>query len=462
MAKALSLIVPAEVEAREFDAKLWLACVAAERGHQVIVGCRSRINRRLLFMPRSVYVAKGITPRSKRVFCILHNLGHQVVALDEEALLYFSPEVYRKRRTSKAALDEVDLLLAWGEDNRKLWENIPEYNRSTPISVVGNPRVDLLRPELRGYFESLAEKIRKRYGRFILINSNFGHVNAYFPNLSKLGPAGEPIQSNKLAEGFTQDIAEFRHAVFAEFLKMVPELSRRFPDHHIVLRPHPAENQETWRKALNNCSNVEVVGGGNVVPWLLAADVMIQNGCTTSVESYLLGRPSIYYRPVQSNQYELILARSVSYSADTMDSLCELVGSLAAISSQGGERPQPRTDSETIVDHYVSARHGPFAVDRLLGELEQRYGQGLDRRPTVKQKGAAMISIIYRQLRKWSVDHRPNHRNNIALVRSAFPYLPLTDVQCRLKRLQAASGRFHDIHIRQRSRNIFEVRKTDR
>ncbi len=32
------LVIPCETQAREFDAKLLLACFAAERGHAVVVG----------------------------------------------------------------------------------------------------------------------------------------------------------------------------------------------------------------------------------------------------------------------------------------------------------------------------------------------------------------------------------------------------------------------------------------
>ena len=43
--------------------------------------------------------------------------------------------------------------------------------------ALGNPRFDLLRPELRGLYDDEVAKLRTRFGRFILINGNFANVN---------------------------------------------------------------------------------------------------------------------------------------------------------------------------------------------------------------------------------------------------------------------------------------------
>ena len=38
---------------------------------------------------------------------------------------------------------------------------------------------EVLRPELAGFFEEDVRRIRERYGPFVLVNSNFGMVNAF-------------------------------------------------------------------------------------------------------------------------------------------------------------------------------------------------------------------------------------------------------------------------------------------
>ena len=183
-----TLIIPVENQGRELDPKLLFATVAAQRGFTSFIGSRGDVDFRLASFPRGLYIAKSLTPRSKKVFGILRQLGHEIVAWDEEALVTFPlPEIYYTRRLSPLTFGAISHFFAWGEANAELWRKYPSYP-GTPIHVTGNPRGDLLRPELRGYFAKDAEERRERYGDFLLINTNFGHVNAYYPVLNLFQP----------------------------------------------------------------------------------------------------------------------------------------------------------------------------------------------------------------------------------------------------------------------------------
>ena len=50
---------------RELDAKLLLACFAAERGLSVVLGEKREIRSRAASLPRSVYLAKDVSHRSR-------------------------------------------------------------------------------------------------------------------------------------------------------------------------------------------------------------------------------------------------------------------------------------------------------------------------------------------------------------------------------------------------------------
>ena len=59
---------------------------------------------------------------------------------------------------------------------------------------------------------------------------------------------------------------------------MVPEVGSKLPDRTLIVRPHPNERSEPWIAAAAGHDNIEVVHDGNVIPWLLAADVLLHNG----------------------------------------------------------------------------------------------------------------------------------------------------------------------------------------
>ena len=47
------------------------------------------------------------------------------------------------------------------------------------IRISGNPRFDVLRPELRGLFDGDARALREKYGPYILVATNFSRYNHF-------------------------------------------------------------------------------------------------------------------------------------------------------------------------------------------------------------------------------------------------------------------------------------------
>ena len=205
------LIIPVENQVRELDPKLLLACIAARRGFPVIIGSHRKIDLRISSLPQSLYLNKSMTDRNLKMFRIMRYLGHEIVTWDEEALVHLPPDTYYSRRLSPVAIQYVSHLFAWGEDNAELWRQYPDLPAGMPIHVTGNPRSDMLRPELRSFYESEADDLRQEHGKFILVNTNFNHVNAFYPAQNLFRPVngdGEKPQFGKAAIGMSREYAE--------------------------------------------------------------------------------------------------------------------------------------------------------------------------------------------------------------------------------------------------------------
>src|SRR5210317_1752038 len=153
MLSDMYLLIPVENQVRELDPKLLLACIAARRGFSSVIGSRQQLDFHIASFPRGIYLSKSMTVRSIRMFKILRNLGHEIVAWDEEALVHLPPETYFSRRLSPKAMGYLSHLFAWGQDNAELWRQYPEMPPGLPIHVTGNPRNDLLRSEIQPYYE---------------------------------------------------------------------------------------------------------------------------------------------------------------------------------------------------------------------------------------------------------------------------------------------------------------------
>jgi surface carbohydrate biosynthesis protein len=192
--------------------------------------------------PRGIYLAKSLRRLSERMFGILRDLGHDIVAWDEEALVHLSDvSFYYEQRLSPKTMRQISALFAWGDENVELFRNYSGYSGAL-IHATGNVRIDMMRPELRNYFAQEIEKIRKRFDRFILINTNFGWNNRFLKRLRMDQPEGRPKSD------FEAGLAEHKIALFEGFKQMVPAVAEALPDFTIVVRPHPTEDHDLWNK----------------------------------------------------------------------------------------------------------------------------------------------------------------------------------------------------------------------
>ena len=452
-----SLIIPVEVASRELDGKLLLACLAAQRGFRAFVGCRWRLLAQMHRLPPSIYIAKDVSQRTGRIYDLLPRLGHTAMAWDEEGLVYMTPDTYRRMKVSAESLAAPKVLFAWGEDNADVWRGTQGY-AGQPIIAAGNPRVDMLRPELRGFYAPLVQEIRERFGSFVLVNSNFGWVNHYKPSVTeeRLRVMAErpPVPPDLVGTWSDAEMLEYRYRMFRAFLDMLPRLAASFPDKRFILRPHPSENQEVWRHAIAGCENAAVVQEGGVVPWLLAAEAVVHNGCTTGVEAFLLDRPVLAYQPMQHPVYDVPLPNSLSIR---VDQLAQLVDALGAV-FRGDLAGEGRDERERLAGRFISSHHGRSASERIVDAIGGMADlSGLFERRPLHDRIRARVQGTVRSARRalgLSGSHRSGHD---AYVSHIFPEISPEGVQARIGRLRAASNLFGELAVTRRGVNLFEL-----
>ena len=434
-----------------------LACVAAERGFRAIVGSRIHMHRAVARLPRGIYLAKDVRRPSLRVFRILRRLGHAIVACDEEGLIFITPALFHRRRVHADALAMAELHLAWGAKGGELVRTAPGY-AGVPILETGNPRTDLLRAELRGFYAPDIAALRARHGDFIMVNSNFGRINHFNPELSLSPHAASAAERGTLEpDELPMEAWRFRADVMAAMLAMLPALARAFPERRVVVRPHPAENHGKWRAAAQGLSNIEVVHQGTIAPWLMAAGCIVHNGCTTGVEGRLVGAPVVAYRPVTSPDYEVALPNEVGVTATDRDGLVATVRALA-----DGPRPLPLSTAErATLGPYFAALDGPLAADRMVDALADFAGRRPLAAPTaidyLRGAGDATLRAFGKRLNAL----RPGHKDSAAFTRQRFPGVDPAQARERIARFGLLLGRFDGLSTRRITDNVFEIERAD-
>ena len=457
-------IIPVESQVREFDPKLLLACVAAERGFRSVIGSRRQIDFQANRLPLGIYLAKSQTVRSAKMFRILRKLGHEIAVWDEEALVHPPPEIFFTRKLSAKTLQYVTHHFAWGEDNAELLRGFPDLPAGTRIHITGNPRGDMLRPELRPFFEPEVDELRKTYGDFILVNTNFNHVNAFFPGQNMLQEpiqAGQEPKFGRASRGMTPDYAiglqTHKQALFEHFQQLIPDLERAFPDLTIIVRPHPIENHEVYRKIARQCQRVKVEQSGNVIPWLLATKALVHNSCTTGLEAYALGVPALTYRARIDEHYDYgfyRLPNLLSHECFDFEQLCDSLEQVLA-GELGGAGGSERRE---LIDHSLAALDGPLACERIVEVLEELSAEASERSlPGRLERCRGAFAVIWRRLGKQFQSLKPATVNNPEYHQHRYPELSLDEVRNRASRFRKLLGNPTEIRVEQVSHEIFQI-----
>jgi len=459
-----TLIIPVENQVRELDPKLLLAYVAAKRGFSSILGFRREVHFHISSFPRGIYLSKSMTAASNLMFQIMRKLGHEIVAWDEEALVHLPPDTYFSRRLSPTAMSLVSHMLAWGQDNADLWQQYPHLPDGAEIHVTGNPRNDLLRPEVRHYYEETVAELREKHGDFILINTNFNHVNAFYPGLNLFVPNDKPEgdpRPGRAAKGMSREYAEglkeHKQAIFEKFQQLIPAVEKAFPEYNIVVRPHPTENQEIYRQIATGCKRVEVTNEGNVVPWLMAARALIHNGCTTGVEAYVIGVPAISYRAAANDFYDLgfyRLPNLLSYQCFDLEALRLTLEKILA-----GELGIAVGDERKIlVNEHLAALDGPLACDRIVDVCEKIIdGQSERSKPGLINRLTGYSMAKARTLKRQIKAHLPRARNKPDFHRHRYPEVSFDEMRRRIARFQQVLGDKRELRVEQISRQFFRI-----
>lgn len=324
---------PMEIASRELDSRLLLATIAASHGFEVVLGQKWLIERNIEFMTPGVYLSKTLTLRDAKTLKRAKAAGYMTAAIDEE----IPGLVVHDRKfwwVSRGAVENADLIFLPGTFNSSAFGANFGLEESR-LRRVANPRWDLLRQELRSIFAQEVADLLRRYGDFILVNTNLGTTN------SQKGDARQMIQGlidqGKVDANDTELLRDLDRIIAMEganrttLIELLPAMVRRFPNQRIILRPHPSEDVESWHRWMANCPQVEIVREGAAVPWILASRVLVHTNCTTGVEAIALDKPSICLLPTENPVNRRYLANLVNpVTTGVADTLAELERVIAA------------------------------------------------------------------------------------------------------------------------------------
>lgn len=412
------LYLPIEVKVRELDAKLLLAYYAVKEGYSVLLGEHKMVELATEKYPPGIFFSKGY-PQSyrKRILSKAKRNGHTIVELDEEGLIINNPSQYMYDRMQSDMLNLVSQEYCWGNIQKEIITGT-HLKLNHKCYITGNPRLDLLKPKFNSLYKDDAEHIRIEFDEFILINTRFSKYNSL------------------LGKRTNDEHSKFIQTLYDSFLKLIKALAKLFPSTNIVIRPHPGENFESYRKEFSSFDHIHVIHEGNIIKWLKAAKVVIHNGCTTSIEAFLLGVPIISYIPISSGTFDVKLPNKLGLIATNIHEMTSLLKEIV-------NKPEPNiykynNQSEQDVIRYCEWSKTTFSYEIILSLLNN-----LTLPPVGKIK---------------STHHHNLYLKENKNVKHFFPFLGRAEIEKFYNKLDRIEGSQSQIFINRIGKNLFEIK----
>jgi surface carbohydrate biosynthesis protein len=453
------ILLPVEVHNREFLSRLLLACCAVEKGFSIIIGKKNALYRSYSFLPRGMILDKAISGFRFQQLDKLISIGYKLSASDEESLgIYREPEIFLKQRLDENTLGLVDHFFTWGNE-QALIINKRYPDKANKLKVTGSHRLDLTRSEFHSLYADEVNRIRQKYGRYILFPSNFSEI------INPNGGREHQLWQRKKQGALNTDASLNFYTGFLEHLeksleiykKIIPEIKKRFPDYKLVIRPHPGEDHGFWKEITKEIHGITVVHEGNIVPWLLGSEVMFHHSCSTGLEAFLLGVPSIAFHPHYNPDFDSHLSTRVGPIVKDKNKLIEFIQ--LAIDN----KPLPRENTEWL-NKYLEINNSSLASDRIIEILSN---SDWDLQPLFTSKNKIQY-LVYKTKRYFYLQARSIKRKLLSNTTThtttgsrKWLNMSASDIQHEIEKLSAATGRFNDFQVRKLTGQVFCIQKEE-
>lgn len=298
----MNIYILVEISKREFDSNLLIAFLSALNGHEVIISNfenYSFLNSISMLKP-GIFHTKSIVHgiKKKNFHNSLKKKNFLITSIDEEAgLINKDYTSFSETRFSNDALSVVDKIFCWGQnDYQFLKKKFPIHEKKFTLS--GSPRIDLSKKFFSKYWNPKIINNKEKKEN-ILFALNFPVVNGYIVKekiYSEMKKQGF-FERSKIKEQEYLDFVEDSNKSFLAFKNLINFLSKELKNYKFIIRPHPMEKIETWKKLLQENINVEINNDNDVNYDLDRSKILIHNGCTTAFQAALKDLPILSYKP---------------------------------------------------------------------------------------------------------------------------------------------------------------------
>tara|TARA_A100001015_G_scaffold321477_1_gene452431 strand:+ start:2565 stop:3902 length:1338 start_codon:yes stop_codon:yes gene_type:complete len=415
---------PIEIQARELPSRISIALSLIDRGHKVLICDQKILERNLKNLPAGIILHKDTSDcNAGKFFTEGKKYHHFTSALDEEGLVYFSEEAYKKSRLGKETLKNTDLIFCWGSAQQEIIDSLDL--KDTKIVISGHPKFEIQR------------NIPRVNGEYILINTRFGSVNN-----GLVAGVSEYIKRMRLVdevkdkddENFRRQYYVFMENLMEKFLELISHLAETFPKENFLIRPHPVESRDIYEDLTKSYDNLRLSKKENLLEEdIKKSKAVIHNGCSTGIEALAMGKPVFIYEPIDTPKGDMALPNRYGVIEKSLENICYQIFNLENVDYNWSEALKG-------IDNFVSNfSYGSSStiIARNLEELITKDMNDNKNESIFFRTNPSLINLIISKLPKFmNFGFISSRRKAINYSNDKNPDLPLKNFELIVSDLQ--------------------------
>lgn len=272
---------------REINSVLNLMNEAIRSGFIVIVGDRQSFLKYIDSLPKGILFYKSASKVDEFYYNAFFTRGHKCVCLDAEGLVVHNfKKFFFKNKLTKINLEKLEYYFCSGNYQKKIATNLfKEFQNKfkTTGSILG---MDWIK---------LKKKKTKPHLLFLTSFGNYNHISG----IKKFGIDLQKrmYQMDDKTFGYIDRYYKYIKILFNDYLKIIPLIADDIYPIKIIIKVHPSENIEPWKRIAKLKKNIILDLKSPTDNLISNAFQVLQSESTTALQTALIGGKLVTYIP---------------------------------------------------------------------------------------------------------------------------------------------------------------------
>ncbi len=371
------ILIAIDQKWRDLPGHVYAGAMLEQLGHEVKY-VRNNLEKHYARVAKpDLVLLNHLTPVKKQNFArYLKSHGVKVAILPTEGI----PTLEKMRPSFVGGPDcdlgAVDLHFVWNQPMADILQENPTI-REGVIQKIGSPRFDFYREPLLLSLPSRQDFLNKYKLDpnlpVVTFATNFTQASFYTANQDFFEKNARSYKRDAAFEamfGNHREVPRKDHlsrAIFTDgFLKLV----EHFPNVNFILKLHPSEDHQFYQciiqdKIPSAASRVKIISSEYIWDVIVVSDVLMSRSCTTALESWFLGKPTI---EMQLNPDDWYFSPEHASGSDMVSNVTELKKKLAFYLSGGEIAPHLVAARERFIQRWCFKVDG-FSTLRMVERL---------------------------------------------------------------------------------------------